>query len=102
MSKKILVEVSARHIHLDQKNYGDTFRRGSMSLQKSAGFQCPPNLHVRKRVDVIGPKRTISNVGILGPLRFQNAGGSIALPTAIRLDRWHLYAFQVIREIHPE
>ncbi len=68
MSKPILVEVSARHIHLDQKTMEILFGEGH-ELTVKRRLSIPSEYVCEERVDVIGPKRTISNVGILGPLR---------------------------------
>jgi putative phosphotransacetylase len=68
MSKKILVEVSARHIHLDQKTMELLFGEGH-TLTEVRRLSMPTEFVCEERVDIIGPKRTISNVVILGPLR---------------------------------
>ncbi len=68
MSKKILVEVSARHIHLDQKTMEILFGEGH-ELTEKRRLSMPTEFACEERVDIIGPKRTISNVVILGPLR---------------------------------
>ncbi len=68
MSKQILVEVSARHIHLDKETMETLFGQGH-ELTVKRRLSMPTEYVCEERVDVIGPKRTISNVGILGPLR---------------------------------
>jgi len=68
MSKSFLVEVSARHIHLDAKTLETLFGEGHQLTEKRR-LSMPTEFVCEERLDVIGPKRTISNVGILGPLR---------------------------------
>ena len=66
--KKILVETSARHIHVTQealevlfgKGYQMTFRK---ELSQPGQFAC------EERVTLVGPKKQIPNVIILGPAR---------------------------------
>ena len=68
MTKTILVEVSARHIHLDQKTLEILFGEG-YKLTEKRRLSMPTEFVCEERLDVIGPKRTISEVSILGPLR---------------------------------
>ena len=65
---KILVETSARHIHLSKealeilfgKNYELSVRK---ELSQPGQFAC------NERVTIVGPKSSINNVSILGPVR---------------------------------
>lgn len=68
MSNKFLVEVSARHMHLDQGTLEVLFGKGYKLTKKREVLQ-PGQFVCEERVDVIGPKRTIENVVILGPIR---------------------------------
>ena len=68
MDDKILVEVSARHVHLDRKTMNILFGEGS-ELTYVRDLSQPGQFLTEERVDVIGKKRTLCNVGILGPLR---------------------------------
>ncbi len=66
--KKILVEMSARHIHVTQKDLETLFGAGATLTPKRELSQ-PGQYLSEERVDLIGPKKTIANVSILGPTR---------------------------------
>lgn len=68
MKKDFLVEVSARHVHLDRAAMDMLFGAGS-ELTKKRDLSQPGEFLCEERVDVIGPKNTISRVSVLGPLR---------------------------------
>ena len=68
MSKTFLVEVSARHIHLDKETLEILFGEGH-ELTIKRRLSMPTEYVCEERLDIIGPKRTISKVSILGPLR---------------------------------
>jgi putative phosphotransacetylase len=68
MSNSFLVEVSARHIHLDAETLEILFGK-DYELTIKRRLSMPTEYVCEERLDVIGPKRTISNVSILGPLR---------------------------------
>ena len=68
MSNSFLVEVSARHIHLDAETLEILFGKDH-ELTIVRRLSMPTEFVCEERLDVIGPKRTLSNVGILGPLR---------------------------------
>jgi putative phosphotransacetylase len=65
---KVLVEVSARHLHLTEADFKALFGEGAALTFRKALSQ-PGEFLSFERVDVIGPKRTIGNVAVLGPLR---------------------------------
>lgn len=65
---KVLVEVSARHAHLTAADFEVLFGAGAALTFRKALSQ-PGEFLSHERVDVVGPKRTIPNVAILGPLR---------------------------------
>lgn len=65
---KILVEVSARHVHLTAADFETLFGEGAYLTFRKALSQ-PGEFLSHERVDVVGPKRTIENVAILGPMR---------------------------------
>ena len=66
--KEILVETSARHIHLNEEQfkilYGDDAK-----LEVRAPLSQPGQFVSTSRLDIVGPKRTLNNVSILGPFR---------------------------------
>ncbi len=65
---KILVETSARHVHLTQEHIDILFGAGHQLTVKKMLSQ-PGQFACEERVDVVGPKKTIPNVSILGPAR---------------------------------
>lgn len=68
MSKSFLVEVSARHIHIDAETLEILFGK-DYELTIKRKLSMPTEYLCEERLDLIGPKRTISDVSILGPLR---------------------------------
>jgi len=68
MSKTFLVEVSARHVHLDRKTLDVLFGEG-YELTPVRDLSQPGQFVCEERVAIVGPKKTIDNVVILGPLR---------------------------------
>ncbi len=68
MSKPILVETSARHIHVSAADLETLFGAG-YTLTPKKDLSQPGQFACEERVDVVGPKRTISGVSILGPVR---------------------------------
>lgn len=65
---KILVETSARHVHLSQQDIEILFGAGH-SLTAKKPLSQPGQFACEERVDIIGPKKEIKNVIILGPAR---------------------------------
>ena len=65
---KVLVETSARHLHVSQADLEVLFGKGAQLTPKKDLSQ-PGQFACEERVDVVGPKRTISGVSILGPVR---------------------------------
>jgi putative phosphotransacetylase len=65
---KFLVEVSARHVHLDTATVEALFGPGAKLTLKRELSQ-PGEFLSEERVDVVGPKGTFKNVAILGPER---------------------------------
>lgn len=68
MSNKILIETSARHIHVTEADLETLFGKGAKLTPKKDLSQ-PGQFACAERLDVIGPKKTIPNVSILGPTR---------------------------------
>lgn len=67
---KILVETSARHIHLSQQDFEILFGKNTkLTIRKN--LSQPGQFACNERVTIIGPKNEIQNVSILGPLRAQ-------------------------------
>ena len=65
---KILVETSARHVHLSDADVEKLFGKGYKLTEKKALSQ-PGQFACNERVTVKGPKNEIKNVSILGPTR---------------------------------
>lgn len=68
MKNQVLVETSARHLHLSQKDLDMLFGEG-YSLTNKKDLSQPGQFACAERVDVVGPKRTLEGVTVLGPLR---------------------------------
>ncbi len=68
MGKKILVETSARHVHLTQEDLETLFGAGAVLHNKKELSQ-PGQYACEERVDIVGPKRTLTGVSVLGPTR---------------------------------
>ena len=65
---KVLVETSARHVHLTEEHIAILFGEGH-TLTNKKDLSQPGQFACTERVDVVGPKNTIKNVSILGPAR---------------------------------
>lgn len=68
MDNKVLVETSARHVHVTEQDLEILFGKGAKLTHKKDLSQ-PGQFACTERVDVVGPKRTLSGVSILGPTR---------------------------------
>ena len=66
--KDILVETSARHIHLNEEQFKILFGEDAV-LEVRAPLSQPGQYVSTSRLDVVGPKKTIPGVSILGPFR---------------------------------
>lgn len=68
MSKKFIVETSARHVHLTQEHLEALFGKGATLTHKKDLSQ-PGQFAGEERVTIVGPKRELAGVSILGPVR---------------------------------
>lgn len=68
MAKQILVETSARHVHLSREDLDILFGKG-YALTNKKDLSQPGQFACNERVDVVGPKKTLAGVSILGPVR---------------------------------
>ena len=68
MSKKVLVETSARHIHLSEAHIEALYGKGA-TLTKKKDLSQPGQYACEERATIVGPKKSIPNVIILGPAR---------------------------------
>lgn len=70
MSIKVPVGVSNRHVHLSQEDLETLFGKGA-TLTVKKDLSQPGQFVAEETVNLIGPKRSIPNVRILGPVRPQ-------------------------------
>lgn len=68
MSKTFIVETSARHVHVTQEDLETLFGKGA-ALTKKKDLSQPGQYACEERVEVVGPKKSLVNVSILGPVR---------------------------------
>lgn len=91
MDKKIMVETSARHIHLSEEAVIALFGEG-YALTKKKELSQPGEYACEERVTIVGPKKELANVIVLGPTRpntqvelSMTDARSIGIPGVIRL-----------------
>ena len=68
MKKEVMVETSARHVHVSQEALEALFGEGYQLTPKKDLSQ-PGQFACEERVDIVGPKRELKGVSILGPVR---------------------------------
>lgn len=68
MNNKILIETSARHIHISEDHLKILFGEDAKLTFKKELSQ-PGQFAAEERVTIVGPKKSQSNVSILGPCR---------------------------------
>ena len=68
MNKPVLIETSARHLHVTQEVLETLFGEGYQLTPKKDLSQ-PGQFACEERVQVIGPKKSFPAVSILGPVR---------------------------------
>ena len=68
MAKEVLVEISARHVHVSQEHLEILFGKG-YELTPKKDLSQPGQYACEERVTVVGPKRELAGVSILGPCR---------------------------------
>ncbi|MFW5961885.1 MAG: phosphate propanoyltransferase [bacterium] len=66
--KVIPIEASGRHVHLSQKDVGNLFGKG-YKLNEKRSLSQPGQFLAEEKLRLIGPKKVIDNVAILGPAR---------------------------------
>lgn len=71
MAKKFIVETSARHVHLTAEAFATLFGEGKELTVKKMLSQ-PGQFASEERVTIVGPKKFLPNVSILGPFRKAN------------------------------
>lgn len=68
MAKNLIVETSARHVHVTQEHLEILFGKGAALTHKKDLSQ-PGQFACEERVTIVGPKKELANVSILGPVR---------------------------------
>lgn len=68
MSKTFIVETSARHVHVSQADLEILFGMDAV-LTKKKDLSQPGQYACEERVTIVGPKKQLANVSILGPVR---------------------------------
>ena len=68
MEKTVMVETSARHVHVTEETLEILFGKG-YQLTKKKDLSQPGQFACEERVQVIGPKNSFPAVSILGPTR---------------------------------
>ena len=69
--QKFIVETSARHVHLTAEAFATLFGEGKELTVKKMLSQ-PGQFASEERVTIVGPKKSLPNVSILGPFRKAN------------------------------
>ena len=90
MAKDFIVETSARHIHLTEEDFKTLFGDDATLTIKKMLSQ-PGQYACAERVTVVGPKKELAGVSILGPFRKASQvelsatdARSIGLPIVVR------------------
>ncbi|MDR0832029.1 MAG: phosphate propanoyltransferase [Bacillales bacterium] len=65
---KFIIETSARHVHVDQNTLEALFGKG-YTLHPKKDLSQPGQYASEEKVTVVGPKKEIAGVSILGPVR---------------------------------
>ena len=68
MNMSFMIETSARHIHLTQETVEKLFGAGyQLTIRKPLSY--PGQYACNERLTIVGPKKEMANVSILGPTR---------------------------------
>lgn len=71
MGKQFIVETSARHVHVTEETFKVLYGEGA-ELHVKKMLSQPGQFASEERVTIVGPKKEIANVSILGPFRKAN------------------------------
>lgn len=66
--KKVIIETSARHVHVTKEDLETLFGKG-YTLTPKKDLSQPGQFACAERVTLVGPKNELKNVSILGPER---------------------------------
>lgn len=65
---KVLIETSARHVHLSDRDLKVLFgKNANLTIKKE--LSQPGQFACNERLTLVGEKKSITNVGIIGPIR---------------------------------
>ncbi|MCF0236972.1 MAG: phosphate propanoyltransferase [Sphaerochaetaceae bacterium] len=71
MAKEFIVETSARHVHVTKEALETLFGKGyELTIKKE--LSQPGQFATNEKVTLVGPKKEIANISILGPCRKAN------------------------------
>ncbi|MCX5773398.1 MAG: phosphate propanoyltransferase [Fusobacteria bacterium] len=71
MSTKIIVEASARHIHVTQETLEELFGKGhTLTIKKE--LSQPGQYACEEKITAVGPRGRLEKISILGPVRAAN------------------------------
>ena len=68
MGYKVKIGLSNKHVHLSQEDLETLFGPG-YELTPSKPLVQPGQFGAEEKVDIVGPKRTLSGIRVLGPVR---------------------------------
>ncbi|MCL2579709.1 MAG: phosphate propanoyltransferase [Oscillospiraceae bacterium] len=68
MGNQVIIEVSARHLHLSAEDLETLFGKGH-ELTRRKDLSQPGQYACEERVEIAGPKGSIKGVSVLGPVR---------------------------------
>jgi putative phosphotransacetylase len=71
MENKVLVETSARHVHVNEETLKILFGEDAKLTVKKPLSQ-PGQYASNEKITIVGPRKSIENVSILGPCRKDN------------------------------
>lgn len=69
MDNKVYIDASARHIHLRKQDVAQLFGDENAITPREQDFHMQGQVVFMERLTLVGPKGSIENVSILGPLR---------------------------------
>lgn len=68
MSYQVKIGLSNKHLHLSQKDLETLFGKG-YQLTPAKPLVQPGQFAAEEKVDIVGPKKTLSGIRVLGPVR---------------------------------
>lgn len=69
MKTEVMIETSARHVHVTKETFEILFGESAKELTVKKYLSQPGQFASDQKVTLVGPKKTIANVSILGPFR---------------------------------